>query len=180
MITLEPSEEIHRIVRKHWFILAIEVAVPILLALFIIILIQVGMLGVVINSATSDLFTPGQLTALNGFLSSFILLVAWIIVFVIWTNYYLDYWIITNHRILDVEQLGLFRREASSFRLDRIQDITAEVHGIMATLLHFGTIHVETAGEDRRFEMRGVPRPEELKQYIFEHSTPQKQESVIS
>ena len=43
-------------------------------------------------------------------------------------DFYLDLWVITNDRIVDVEQFGLFSRTVSELDLFRIQDVTTDVH----------------------------------------------------
>ena len=40
-------------------------------------------------------------------------------------------WIITNDRILDIEQHGLFARTVSELRLHRVQDVTAEIKALI-------------------------------------------------
>jgi uncharacterized membrane protein YdbT with pleckstrin-like domain len=83
-----------------------------------------------------------------------------------WADYYLDTWIITSRRIIDVEQNGLFDRHIAEIPLSRVQDITIEVKGLIETLLHFGTIRIQTAGE-RDFFIHDVPHLQELKDAIL-------------
>lgn len=83
----------------------------------------------------------------------------WIIAFTIWLDYYFDIWILTDQRIIDVEQVGLFSRVVSEVDLEKIQDVTSEVHGILSTIFGFGDIHVQTAAEEKRFAMKSVPHP---------------------
>ena len=97
-------------------------------------------------------------------------LIAWIKLFTIWTDYYLDVWFITNKRIIDIEQKGFFRREISTFRMERIQDITIEIKGILQTFLDFGDIHVQTAGESQEFIIRGIGHPKQIKEIIMYQS----------
>ena len=77
-----------------------------------------------------------------------------------------DTWIITSRRIIDIEQQGLFSRHVAEIPLSRVQDITIEVNGILETLLRFGTIRIQTAGE-RDFFINDVPRLQELKNIIL-------------
>ena len=55
----------------------------------------------------------------------------------------------------------------SEIPLSRVQDITIEVHGIIETLLGFGTIRIQTAGE-RDFYIHDVPRLQTLKDLIMQ------------
>ncbi len=83
----------------------------------------------------------------------------WLFVFIVWIDYYYDIWLITNQRLLDIEQKGFFSRTVSELDLKRIQDITSEVHGILSTLFEFGDIHIQTAGEKNRFILKAIPHP---------------------
>jgi uncharacterized membrane protein YdbT with pleckstrin-like domain len=84
----------------------------------------------------------------------------------LWTDYYLDVWIVTNRRVIDVEQRGLFSREIATMQLSKIQDITTEVKGFLPTLIGFGDVHVQTAGLEREFVIRGVPHPHKTREMI--------------
>jgi len=83
----------------------------------------------------------------------------WIAAFVIWTDYYLDIWIITDQRIIDIEQVGLFARVVSELDLTRIQDITSEVQGMAQTMFGFGDVHIQTASEHTKFDLTSIPHP---------------------
>lgn len=85
-----------------------------------------------------------------------------------WLDYYLDIWVVTSERIVNIEQKGLFAREISSFRLFRIQDVAADVKGILATFFHFGDVHVQTAGAESNFVFKQVPDPYRITKKIME------------
>jgi hypothetical protein len=84
-----------------------------------------------------------------------------------WIDYYFDAWVITNKRLIDVEQIGLFRRIVSETRLEKIQDVTFEIKGIFGTLFHYGNIHVQTAAEAQRFIFKNIPDPGDIKTKIL-------------
>ena len=90
--------------------------------------------------------------------------------FMFWVDYYLDMWVITSERIIDIEQKGLFRREISEFMLDKVQDITVEIPDIMATLLKYGNINIQTAGE-KSFTIKQIPKIYEAKNLILDYSS---------
>jgi len=95
-------------------------------------------------------------------------LLLWVLFFVQWTNYYLDVWYVTNKRIIDIDQKGIFHRQISNIRFDKIQDVSVEVKGIVATFFDFGDIHVQTASEDSKgFFIRHAAYPEVAKKVIF-------------
>jgi uncharacterized membrane protein YdbT with pleckstrin-like domain len=81
---------------------------------------------------------------------------------------------VTNDRILNIEQQGLFSRTVSELDLINIQDVTSEVKGIIPTIFNYGTVHVQTAGEAARFVFEQVPAPERIRQRILEMVTEDK------
>ena len=78
----------------------------------------------------------------------------------------LDTWIITNERIINIEQEGLFNRTASELDLAAVQDTTAEIRGILQTLFTYGQVYVQTAGEKGRFHFKNIDNPEHVKELI--------------
>lgn len=83
-------------------------------------------------------------------------------------NYYLDVFVVTSERIMHIEQHGPFSRTLSELRLERVQDVTVEQHGILSTLLHFGNLRVQTAGEANEFVFFAIPHPLRAKELIME------------
>ncbi len=166
-IQLEPDETILTKVRKHWFILASKV-----FGIFIAGLMPLVLFPLIAYIGSSF---EGTLPEINGALATALtatwLLILWMVLFNIWTNYYLDLWILTNKRIIAIDQRGLFNRSISSFRLERLQDLNVEIIGIIATFLDFGSLKAQTAGtENWDFKVSGLPQPRELKALILKAS----------
>jgi len=164
MIALEQGEDILYVARRHWFLFASE---TVFLALFAIL---PAVLFLIPHSFSDEVFAlfgiVEHLLPLLMFFWSLWLLVLWTVFALLWTNYYLDVWILTNHRIIDVDQLGLFNRYVSSFRFNQIQDVTVKVSGLLATLIGFGTVEIHTASNES-FKFKGVASPTELKERIM-------------
>jgi uncharacterized membrane protein YdbT with pleckstrin-like domain len=161
MITLDKDEHIVIEIRKHWFVFAAESSTLLILALVPLII------PALVNSFNINIIVNGgHIVALFIFLYSLWLFVLWILAFIFWTDYYLDIWLVTNKKILDVEQDGLFNREVSILHLDKVQDITSEVNGVFATFINYGNIHVQTAGQQREFIIRNAPDAHETRRKI--------------
>lgn len=92
----------------------------------------------------------------------------WLVFFTQIVNYYIDLSVVTDRRIIDVDQEGLFNRTVSELDLARVQDVTSEIHGIWGTLLNYGRVTVQTAGEQERFILEWVPRPHRVRETILE------------
>ena len=88
--------------------------------------------------------------------------------FTAFLDYYLDLWVVTDERILDIDQEGVFLRKVSELALHNIQDVHVEVKRVFATLFNFGTIEVQTAGAEQRFEFDGIPDPQKVSRQILE------------
>ena len=58
----------------------------------------------------------------------------------------------------------------SNLPFDKIQDVTVDIHGLIPTMLNFGTVEVETASkeDDGDFVMRAVRDPDNVRRVIFD------------
>jgi len=159
MVDLSQGEKIVLIVKRHWFLVFKKILFVILIAALPIILLTslLGSINIEINFGVVLFFI------------SLWLLIVWLGFFIVLTNYYLDMWVITNFRIVDVEQHTLFKREISEYRIENVQDVTVHVTGIFPTLLHFGKIDVQTAGEQAScFVIDYAISPNQIKNTIMQ------------
>ncbi|MFZ1987570.1 MAG: PH domain-containing protein [Minisyncoccia bacterium] len=163
---LEPEEEIIVAVRKHWIVFAFELVPFVFMAIFPFLLAFAFL-----HVQTMAVIPHPNLTFENEWVRLGLglwWLMAWTGAFNSFTKYYLDLWVITSMRIVNIHQKSFFRREVSSFLLEHVQDVTTEVNGIFPTLFGFGLLRVETAGEDsKHFLMNGIRNPENLRDLIM-------------
>lgn len=162
MLQLSEQEKVVVVVRKHWFIMARMVAV------LIILLIVPPVILTILPAATAKLNAAFVEHIVNFFLSLY-LMVLLLVFFLFWMDHHLDMWIVTTERLIDVEQHGLFHREVSEVPLRKIQDVTIQINGLIETLLKFGTIRIQTAGE-RDFFIHNVPRLYEIKDILLRYA----------
>jgi len=163
---LDSTERIVLQVRKHWFILLRDLFAVALLFAAPFVLIA----GLLYFASGNPLL--GTIEKIPASVVSFAifawLLMFWMKAFAIFTDYYLDVWTITDRRIIAINQRGFFNRETSSLRMEKIQDLEIHVAGLIETLLDFGALKVETAGEDPEpFTINGIPRPKWVKEEIL-------------
>ncbi len=68
--------------------------------------------------------------------------------------------IFTNLHLIEVEQNGLFGRVISQVSFNREQDISGSRRGFFATILNYGNVTAQSAGENVYFVFRYAPNPE--------------------
>lgn len=154
------GENILLVVHRHWFDILTQF---IIIAAMIIVLIGsyfiIPFIFPEIQEAVGDNFLL--------FLETLFLLFIWIGFFIIFIDYYFDVWIVTNERVVNIIQKGLFSRVVSELELENIQDITTDVRGLIPTFLNYGNLFIQTAGERERFIFRNVPNPYAIKDLIM-------------
>lgn len=164
-IQLEPGEEVLKMVRKHWFVIVSELfgSFIMLLLPFVVLLF----LAIFPSKLMNIELHIADYTALITFFVAGWTILTLMVGFATWTHYYLDLWIITDRRIILVDQIRFFNRNVSIFRLERLQDIEFSIKGIIPTFLNFGTLKAQTASHfESNFSSTGLPDPRGLQATI--------------
>ena len=155
-------ERVDMVLRRHWLIPFAYVA------LFLVELILPAAVVLVFAPNVNALLAHPVLGPGLTLIASAYILFAWLLFFNNFVDYYLDVWIVTNERITNVEQKGLFARTVSETRFFRVQDVTSEVNGILATMFGYGEVFIQTAGTVTRLQMKQVPRAHDVARRILE------------
>ncbi|MFH1047938.1 MAG: PH domain-containing protein [Patescibacteria group bacterium] len=161
LIHKKPDEIIVFFMRRHVIILIGSV----LLILFMM-LIPIAAY-ILLQSNWPQLLTHELIGPSLKLLASAYYFWSWLFLFSNFVDYYLDAWVITNDRIMNIEQSGLFNRTVSELDLLNIQDITSEVHGILPFFFGYGNVYVQTAAEKSRFVFEQIPKPEEVRKRLL-------------
>ncbi len=82
--------------------------------------------------------------------------------------YWGNRWIMTSDSITQVNKIGLFHQEVSQLAIENIEDVTAQQNNIVQRIFDYGTLNVETAGEQGKFVFRFAPRPTYYGRIILE------------
>jgi len=147
---LEVDESIIGRVRKHWIVYVSDVVLHGFGCLLFL-----GVVAVLSSSVATS--TVGYAIIQNSkLIILFFVLLFWISFFFFWTKNYFDVWFLTNKRLIAVNQKEMFDREEVFMELSRIQDVFFEREGIIATLLNYGRLKVQSAGIDQEFVMTHV------------------------
>lgn len=162
IIKQKNAEVIHLKLRRHMFAL---------LPGFIVFVTMhgcaFGMYYLMVNNYASAYQTDIGKT-LTITLTASLLMSAWLLMYGLFIDYYLDLWVVTNTRIINIEQLGLFARVISETDLYKVQDVTSEIEGFFPTVLDFGYVHIQSAGEIGRFNFEQIPEPHQVRKKIIQ------------
>jgi len=154
------EEQVLAVYHRHWF--------DIFMHLFLSVFLSIILLG---GFITLPILYPDITGSPNApfffFLENSFLLFLWVTLFLIWIDVYFDVWIVTNERIVNIEQKDLFTRRVSELRFHTIQDVTSEVDGVIPSILNYGDVLVQNAGESPRFIFHNIPDPISVKDLIM-------------
>lgn len=87
-------------------------------------------------------------------------LIAAAVLFWRWVGWYFSVYIVTNQRVRQVKQKGLFKRSVIEINLDRVQNISYKIPGMVGSLCNFGMIILQTRAGD--LVMRKIPHCEQI------------------
>jgi len=155
------DEKVILILRRHWFVMFKKIVLWFFVGLIPLIFY------LLIQQMVDDLMQNSAVYAITVLALSAYYLFVWLFFFYSFVDYYLDVWIVTNERIINIEQRGLFNRTISEQRLNRIQDITSEMKGFFSTMLSYGYVYIQTAGEVQRFVFEEIPQPQNAAKKIM-------------
>lgn len=171
------DEKVYLVLHRHWFVLIKD-----LISFLALALLPLGVFFVAQNVLTWELNKDslGYITAIMAGGLYYVFL--WNLAFGFWLDYLLDYNVVTDQRVVDIEQSGLFNRTVAEQPIFRVQDVTTEVRGIFPTMLRYGTVFIQTAGEKQRFVFEQVPNPEKVAKLILtlseQHPETQKERAA--
>ena len=78
-----------------------------------------------------------------------------------WINSELDFLIVTDKRIIYIEQITFLSRKIIEFPLSSIQEIRSRVSGILPTLFQYGEVSIATANNQEIMKLSYIGNPGE-------------------
>lgn len=153
------DEPIYIFLRRH--IIAFLPVFLLILAMAIVPLL------ILLFAIPEDIFSglTGNIVILGA---AFYYLVLMTFCIIAWIDFYFDIYILTDRRIIDIEQKGLFNRDISELTLEQVEDVSSHITGILPTFFDFGNVEVQTAGTQRNFSLNQVSRPREVAAMIVD------------
>lgn len=73
---------------------------------------------------------------------------------------------VTSEKIAQVVYRSLFDRKISQLSIGDVQDVTVSQKGILAHAFNYGTLVIETAGEQENYSFNFVPEPYQVSKLI--------------
>lgn len=74
--------------------------------------------------------------------------------------------IISDRRVVDHEQIGLFSRIVSEARFHQIDEVTYHVKGVLPTIFRYGVVRLQLHGNAADIEFKHVRRPARIADLI--------------
>lgn len=135
-----PWEVIEMIIKRHWIVY---------------VFIWVYFLSAILLTSALVFFFFSKIwiyIILIVFWMSFILFT-----YVKWLDHELDLFIITNNRIIWIEQISLLNRTVSECSLSQVQEVWSKTQWFFANILNYWTITILTAWNATNFIMEYAP-----------------------
>lgn len=142
--------------------------IPIIGLFLIMLIVPIGVYFLIDSLFPALLVKDTTLYAVTVLLGSTYFLLSYVFFYVRFIDYYLDMWVVTNDRIVDIEQHGLFNRVITELDLFRIQDVTANVSGLFGTLFRYGDVIITTASANTHIVFRNVPGPNHIRERLIQ------------
>jgi hypothetical protein len=146
---LKENEEIIMTIHRHWIILVFHF-------FYFILLFLTSWVFLTYKVAIIDIL---KLEWLYWWGLSIYWIVFLTFIVLDWINDELDIIIITNSRVISIEQLWPLSRTVTECSLDRVQEVNAHTAGILQTIFDFGDVHIRTASETSNMIVKYSPDP---------------------
>jgi hypothetical protein len=159
------GEQIVLVLRQHPVVL-IQKIIGVIIATFLPIMF--GSVGMESFFPQSYLFamTLGWYTLILGYSLE---------TFLVW---FFSVFIITDERIIDVDFVSLLFKDISSAKIDAIEDISSKTGGMLGTIVDYGTVYIQTAGESPEIQFENVPQPAKVSAILNELILEEEREKI--
>ncbi|MFA6028116.1 MAG: PH domain-containing protein [Patescibacteria group bacterium] len=156
-----PDEKVIFLVRRHW-----SVIFKFVCRLIIAHFVPIAVFLILYYLLEWEIPTEGPMYVAMVMVVSTYYLGIWLLYIHEYVDYHLDIWVLTNKRVVSIEQEGLFKRTTAELTLNKIQDVSSEIRGKVQTFLNFGNVYVKTASDNQRFVFEEVAKPQEVARIV--------------
>lgn len=93
-------------------------------------------------------------------------------------TWFFNVYIVTDERIVDIDFYNLIYKEVSDAKIDKIQDVTYNMGGVVRALFNYGNVLIQTASEVPNFEFLAVPKPDKVARILQDLQIEEEQEAL--
>lgn len=93
-------------------------------------------------------------------------------------TWFFNVYIATDERIVDIDFFNLIYKEVSDTKIDKIQDVTYKMGGVVRTIFNYGDVFIQTAAEVPNFEFSAVPNPARVARILQELRVEEEKEAL--
>jgi hypothetical protein len=164
LIVLQPGEKIICEIKRHpagvlviyfWAVLAVAAITVVTMILGPKMVSQTAVMN---NSSVA------VMQAVGVFVDALIVLGTFAATIVYWRNR----WVVTDDSITQIAQNSLFSGATSQIPMQNIEDVTVERRGFWQTIFNYGTLTLQSAGEQEKFLFLYCPNPHSYARTILE------------
>ena len=153
-LNLSAGEYIISAVQRH----PIGLIIPVGLTVFLVALVASILINYTIIIESLGLFTPPPAgpVILIGFLLILLFSIGGYIAVWVYLN---NRFFLTNESVIQELQMSLFMRKEQTVSLANIEDASFDQHGIIQTVLNYGSIRLSTEGDETTYRFTYVTNP---------------------
>lgn len=133
---MRPWEEVLLIIKRHWI-------VYIILWIYLLLAITISTILYIILWAT----------LLNNLINVIFWLSFTLFLYIEWLNHELDMYIVTNNRVIWIDQISFLNRTVSECNLWQVQEVNSKTSWLFANVLNYGTLSIQTAWNKTTLKM---------------------------
>jgi uncharacterized membrane protein YdbT with pleckstrin-like domain len=158
---LENNEVVMDIVRRHWIGLA-YIFISAFIGLFAVLAVVLLAMGDIRSNTSPEAVSlmVGLGVIILGVIGFMMLLIVYI--------YRRSQIILTDKSLVTIVQRGLFNRKVSRLSMSNVEDVSCEQKGLLPTVFNYGTLTVQTAGQEDNFVFPFCPKPNHYAEEMLE------------
>ncbi|NVP17226.1 PH domain-containing protein [Candidatus Gracilibacteria bacterium] len=137
---MRSGEKIVMVVKRHWivfFILGVYFFLAFIASVSLYIILGFNILTHMLNILFWMIFS--------------------LFLYIEWLNHELDMYVVSDNRIIGIEQISFLNRVVSECNLGQVQEVNSKTSGLFANILNYGTLSIQTAGNKTTLQMDFCP-----------------------
>lgn len=137
---MRPWEKVITVIKRHWIVYVI-----LWIYFFIWIIISISVYLILWTTVLSNLTNIVFWLFFSVFL------------YIEWLNHELDMYVVTNNRVIWIDQISFLNRNVSECNLWQVQEVNSKTSGLFANILNYWTLSIQTAWNVTTLKMDFCP-----------------------